>query len=319
MAQNLRQRMEQQEQESPTPSPTLGQGSAAQSWADFANANEEEWDDTDVIHSFQVGVINFGCARKTGEAMYADNLFKMPVAVGLCMEMDETHVDELVKPKLEWHKNDHPLAVQEPPQGYLEESVNCEGGDDSKKYVHRWMCTDVYRGLAVCGRMGRVKDLKVLRTDEIAYKDGLTKLMLVEVEWHKPIDSRDSITVGVGHLHNALAKTKDTPELKKWYQLLEQYCAGGMRLFGTDANMALFNIIPEMKRRGCGFTLLANHMELKAPARVDATDLLHDSMGLFAVGWLEIERSQKQHPYNHIFWGAVHPKAIDKVRDLHVV
>ena len=69
----------------------------------------------------------------------------------------------------------------------------------------------------------------------------------------------------VGHLHNELAKKQSAIEMTQFWDKLADFCAGGGaggdgaggapalagggagRILGMDANMAMFNVLPEMR------------------------------------------------------------------------
>ena len=78
-----------------------------------------------------------------------------------------------------------------------------------------------------------------------------------------------------------------------------------------DANIAVFGVLPEMAKRGVGLTLLSHHMELNDPEIPCASgghELKWDTLGLWIVGPLDIKRSSRLAPADHLFWGAAHPK-----------
>ena len=187
-----------------------------------SGAEDEEEDDTGVIHSWTVSALNFGPDRKVGESIYARNLFNLPCFVGLCMEATELHVQELIKPRkdeMEWKPAVDPLSLQEPVQGYLEDP--CVGGDP-KRYAQRWRTTPIYGGLCVAGRLGRVKELTIVDQWSVSYKNGQSKMMVVDVMWQMPVDGKPGTRVCVGHMHNLLAKTTQTIEVGQWWDKLAQ-------------------------------------------------------------------------------------------------
>ena len=144
--------------------------------------------------------------------------------------------------------------MEEPLQG------RCAGGGD---LVQTWISTEIWHGLAVVGRLSRVKEIKTVDTWANRYAGGTSRLMMAKVIWRLPIAGEDSQLVIVGHLHNELAKVPKSPHLKDFWDRLAHLCVGGGRVIGMDANMAVFGVMPELAKRGVGLTLLAHHMEVK--------------------------------------------------------
>ena len=69
------------------------------------------------------------------------------------------------------------------------------------------------------------------------------------VRWHAPIDGQWTVRVAVGHLHNEPAKTAGARR-RQFFDELADCCAGGSRILGLDANMALFGVVQELFDRG---------------------------------------------------------------------
>ena len=66
-------------------------GQAGQSSALAGQKEEESGSDDEhgepVHHKFNVGVFNWGSLRRKGEAIYAKNVYNLPIFVALTMEM----------------------------------------------------------------------------------------------------------------------------------------------------------------------------------------------------------------------------------------
>ncbi len=113
------------------------------------------------------------------------------------------------------------------------------------------------------------------------------------------------------HLHNNIAKKPGSNDYKQFFDILAELCAGGGRIVGADLNMAAFNAVEEMAKRGVGLTLLNHHSELADPnGPYDEKSVLFDSMGLWIVGKFDIEKTRIATAAEHIFWGAAHPKEV---------
>ena len=66
-------------------------------------------------------------------------------------------------------------------------------------------------------------------------------------------------------------------------------------------NMAVFNAVGEMAKRGVGLTLLNHHCELADPnGSYDKNSVLYDSMGLWVVGKFDIEKARIATAAEHI-------------------
>ena len=72
-----------------------------------------------------------------------------------------------------------------------------------------------------------------------------------------PVFGKSEILMVVGHLHNELANIPNSPKCNEFWNKLADFCAGGGRVIGMDANMSMFGVIPEMARRGVDLTLLS--------------------------------------------------------------
>ena len=159
--------------------------------------------------------------------------------------------------------------------------------------------------------------MQVLDKFVVERKGKYSKLMLVRFTWRVPINGATTTRVIVGHLHNELAKKTKAVEMVQFWNKLAHLCAGGGRgegrLIGMDANMAMFGVIPEMAKRGVGLTLLCHHMELADPESTKNHTLKWDTLGLWLVGPVEIEKCKRVCPFDHMFWGASHPKSLDIV------
>ena len=273
---------------------------------------EEKADPWETVHhKYNVGVTNWGPLRNKGEMFYAKNLYNLSVFIALTMECQEGHVRQVEGPHCVWKTAEHRLAVDQPAQGF--EQTPCAGGE--MKLVKRWKCSEIFHGLCVVGRCSRVESLQVLDKFVVERKGKCSKLMLVQVTWRVPMGGATTTNVIVGHLHNELAKTTKAEEMNKFWNRLAHLCAGGGggegRLIGMDANMAMFGVIPEMAKRGVGLTLLCHHYELADPENTKFHSLKWDSLGLWIVGPVDIEKCKRLCFYDHLFWGASHPKSFD--------
>ena len=126
-------------------------------------------------------------------------------------------------------------------------------------------------------------------------KKKISKLMLVEVTWRKPVAGNMHFRLIIGHLHNDLArKSIKSPDLIMFWDTLATFCAGGMggqgRIIGMDANMSVSGVQAALAARGVGLTLLCHHYELANPE--DSTDdrLKWDTLGLWLVGPVDIAK-----------------------------
>ena len=74
-------------------------------------------DDEPVHHKFNIGVFNWGTLRKNGEAIYARNVYNLPIFVGLSMGMTQKHVEQFSEPSDLWEPAKETLPMEEPLQG----------------------------------------------------------------------------------------------------------------------------------------------------------------------------------------------------------
>ncbi|MCP4239261.1 MAG: hypothetical protein GY772_01750, partial [bacterium] len=80
------------------------------------------------------------------------------------------------------------------------------------------------------------------------------------------------------------------------------YCARGARFLALDANMAMYGMISLMAARGVQLTLLAAHWEVG-----EDNTALFDSMGIWAVGPIDLSATKVLAPKTHAIAGAHHP------------
>ena len=90
---------------------------------------------------------------------------------------------------------------------------------------------------------------------------GRSRLHTAVVRWREPIDGQWTVRVTVGHLHNDAAKKKDVKQRRQFFDELAECCAGGTRIVGLDANMALLGVVQELFERNVDATLIARHQE----------------------------------------------------------
>ena len=112
---------------------------------------------------------------------------------------------------------------------------------------------------------------------------------MVRVEWRTPVFGKRDVLCIVGHLHNTVAKHRNSPNYKAYFGKLASLCAGGGRIVGMDLNMAVFAAIGEMRSRGVGLALLSNHHELNDPDWQRPHILKYDTLGIWIVGNIGIE------------------------------
>ena len=76
----------------------------------------------------------------------------------------------------------------------------------------------MFQGLAVVGRLSRVKSIEIVDSHAILYSVGVSKLMMAKVCWRKPIFGEEFQQVIVAHLlNNILAKSVRSPIISDFW------------------------------------------------------------------------------------------------------
>ena len=74
-----------------------------------------------------IGVFNVGGPRARGEEMYGRNAFGLPIFLGLCLEVNQEHIEQWTKPCRTWRPASAEEPLEAPPQGL------CAGGGSRVK------------------------------------------------------------------------------------------------------------------------------------------------------------------------------------------
>ena len=130
-------------------------------------------------------------------------------------------------------------------------------------------------------------------------------LMPCRIKFRTMVSTGTSTVVVVGHLHREAAK-KNCDTRKRFFDELARLCVGGARLFGADANMAVFGILPEMAQRGVEMHLCCIHAEYSPPAGA----WKWDSLGIWAVGPMP-DPGQAMSIETHALTALCHPRLAD--------
>ena len=252
-------------------------------------------------HKYNVMLTKFGGTRARGEELYEQNDAKAPVAIAIVLEAHEEEPMQWPQQRQTW----------EPVASWTQSSPIADprgGRDDARD--QKWITAGPYLNFAVVGRASRVAEIKKLEAETIAHKEGAqSRLLMVEAKFLQPMAGSSSVRLIAGHLHKTVAQKPNSADYIHFFNVLQNLCACGGRIFGADLNVALFNAEGEMAKRGVQITLLNHHIELEDPARpYDEGSVLHDSMGLFIVGPFDIPRTRIIPPEEHMFWGAAHSK-----------
>lgn len=246
----------------PRPSPA---GSCAGGQKGTAKGADAERQDGS---KWNIAVINFGGRRNEGEEAYVAGLYGMPAWVICATEMDGGTLARLCSERDIWEPAPDPLHLQFPPQGFVEENR-----------VQRWTSSGCAGGLAVIAKCSNVEETWYGEPYEDGPKKRCTRMLPVRVRFRKVQSTGQEIRVLVFHLHHEHAK-ENGQHRKSFYEKLTEYCAGGTRLIAGDANLAVFGMVPEMRKRGVQLTLAAVHSEYDE----FIGKWKWDTMGLWAVG-----------------------------------
>ena len=230
---------------------------------------------------FNVVLLNFGAPRVKGKDAYAANLLGLPCWIGMICEATASDAEDIEHATVPWSEADqqprmeHNL-VAEPPQGFAQCGPDGAALAAAVPQVRRWIVSERHDDLLIVARATHAASVERLASwsDRVFAGTARSRLLTALVRWRHPVDGRDSVMVTVGHIHNDTAKTKGVARTR-FFDELAECCAGGTRLVGLDANMALFAVVPELFDRGVDATLIAHHQEFGIDGK-----LLHDSMGI---------------------------------------
>ncbi|MCP4239191.1 MAG: hypothetical protein GY772_01380, partial [bacterium] len=174
-------------------------------------------------------------------------------------------------------------------------------GPDRIKYTQPlWLSTGIRARCAVLARTTRAQGIAVI--DEwLSESKPQSRLLCVQIRWTEPVDGNEFHIIVTGHLHNSAAK-KAGQGRSEFCDRLLGYCARGARFLALDANMAMYGMISLMAARGVQLTLLAAHWEVG-----EDDTALFDSMGIWAVGPIDLSATKVLTPKTHAIAGAHHP------------
>ncbi|MCP4244898.1 MAG: hypothetical protein GY772_30520, partial [bacterium] len=174
-------------------------------------------------------------------------------------------------------------------------------GQDRVKYTQPlWLSTGIRVRCAVLARTTRAQGIAVI--DEwLSESRPQSRLLCAQIRWAEPVDGNEFHIIVVGHLHNSAARKAGQGRSEFCHRLLG-YCARGARFLALDANMAMYGIVGLMAGRGVQMTLLAAHWEVG-----ESGHALFDSMGIWAVGPIDLAATKVLNPRDHALAGAHHP------------